>query len=129
MAREMYLIPALHLFLCHKQSSIGDVKVIDTVLKWVEQGGQKKHYRIKVLLTNSSVSDLKVWGWLIFYDVEEFEIWRYPFFGLVKAEHNETLSLSGALGAENVEEVDSWQAVIEGVFLAERGRAKQGPVT
>ena len=117
MQRTPDLISALALFTSGAERTVGNVKVVDTTLRWVNLEPKKVQFRAKIHLDNTAPKSLKVWGFLVLFDEEDFEIWRYPFFATAIAAQTTIAGVSGYVVSSAGEKISSWGAHIEEEYV------------
>ena len=91
----------------------GDAEVSDVILKWMAKPGGASAFRAKIRVTNPTDRDLRVYGWLILYDGDGFQVARVPFLGGVKAGSTATLATRGFLSARDRADIARHEASIE----------------
>ena len=117
MYKEIMTALMVSLFLHPGDAFTGNVRIEGAELKWVKRTKGSCTYRAKIKATNTTISDIRVMGWFIFYDGEGFEIWKMPFTGLVRGGESADMGVAGMLMGESCDEVETYEAVIEAEYM------------
>ena len=117
MYKEIITALTISLFLHPGDAFSGNVRVGGTHLKWVKKTGESCAYRAKIRVTNTAISDMRVMGWLIFYDGEGFEVGKTPFTGLVRGGESADIGVASMLVGDSCEDVETYEAVIEAEYM------------
>lgn len=96
-----------------------DVRVEDVEIKWMSPDLPGGGFLAKIWVVNDTDTAYKVYGELIFYDGEGFEVSTWPFSGEVEAGETVPLSCKGYVLSYWLEDAGSYEAVITSLYPVE----------